>query len=440
MTSPEDGVRPDDAGRRSAPLPRGVWVLGFVSLLMDTSSEMIHALLPVFLVGTLGASTVVVGLVEGLGEATASVTKLFSGWLSDRIGRRKPLVLAGYALAALSKPLFALAPTAAWVLGARLSDRLGKGLRGAPRDALLADLTPTAARGRAYSLRQALDTVGAFTGPILAMVLLSLLAGDIRAVFWAAAVPATAAVILIIVAVPEPPRAPAPPGAQPPALAGASRLGLRFWAVAGVAIAMIFARFTEAFLVLRASGEGLSLGLVPVVYVILNVVYSATAYPVGALADRIGPRGLLALGFVVILASDLLLAFGTGLAPVLVAVALWGLHMGLTQGLLSAEVSRAVAPSVRGTAFGVFHLVSGLGLLVANGLAGWIWSLGGHRPTFLLGAAAALLGLGAMGLGVRHRGRYSGKTPGPEQANISATEPDARPTADQGTEDDDRKP
>ncbi|RMH45817.1 MAG: MFS transporter, partial [Alphaproteobacteria bacterium] len=358
-------TEPERRGRRregpAAALPRGVWVLGFVSLLMDTSSEMIHALLPVFLVGTLGASTAVVGLVEGLGEATASITKLFSGWLSDRLGRRKPLVLAGYALAALSKPLFALAPSAGWVLGARLSDRLGKGIRGAPRDALLADLTPPEARGRAYSLRQALDTVGAFAGPIVAMVLLSLLAGDMRAVFWAAGIPAAAAVLLIVIAVPEPPRpeAPATP-ALPPSWRDATRLGLRFWAVAGLAVAMVFARFTEAFLVLRASGAGLSLGLVPLVYVILNVVYSASAYPVGALADRIGPRGLLAFGFVVIALGDLILALGHGLTPILVAVALWGLHMGLTQGLLSAEVSRAVPAPVRGTAFGVYHLVTGL--------------------------------------------------------------------------------
>jgi MFS family permease len=372
-----------------------VVALGFVSLAMDLSSEMIHALLPLFMVGTLGLSVAAVGLIDGIAESTASVTKVFSGWLSDRLGRRKPLILLGYGLAALSKPLFPLAAGAWPVLAARFADRIGKGIRGAPRDALIADVTPAPIRGRAFGLRQSMDTVGAFAGPLIAIGLMLALANDIRAVFWIAVLPAAVAVLLVLFAVDEPPAAADAPARAPLRLAELRRLDRAYWGVVAIGILFTLARFSEAFLILKASGEGLPLWLAPAVLVVMNLVYSAAAYPAGIASDRIGTKGLLLASLVVLAAADLLLALVPGLAAAFVAVALWGLHMGLSQGLLSRLVAdRAPAP-LRGSAFGLFNLASGLAMLAASLTAGLLWDGIGPAATFLAGAGfAAAAGLG----------------------------------------------
>ncbi len=392
----------DAAAARGRPLPAGIWVLGFVSLLMDVSSEMIHSLLPLFMVGTLGMSVVVVGLIEGLAESTALTMKVFSGIISDRIGRRKPLAVVGYGLGALTKPLFALAPGAGLVFTARLLDRVGKGIRGAPRDALVADITPPDQRGAAFGLRQSLDTVGAFVGPLLAVALMLLWANDFREVFAVAAIPAVLAVLLLIVGVREPAR---PAGAlhvNPVSRANLKRLSPAYWWVVGIGAVFTLARFSEAFLVLRAEQTGVAVALVPLVMVAMNAVYAATAYPFGKLADRLPHQRLLLWGLAVLVAADLVLAFSNHWAGLLAGVALWGVHMGMTQGLLAAMVADVAPADLRGTAYGFFNLMSGLAMLLASVVAGVLWQAFGAPTTF--GAGAVFCGLAMLGLvGRRHR-------------------------------------
>ena len=384
-------------------LPPAIWVLGLVSLLMDISSEMIHSLLPLFMVGTLGASALVVGLIEGLAEATALIVKVFSGVLSDWWGKRKGLAVAGYALGALTKPLFALAPGTGLVLAARLIDRVGKGVRGAPRDALVADLAPPAMRGAAFGLRQSLDTVGAFLGPLLAVGLMLLWANDFRAVFWVAVVPGLLAVALLVLGVREPEQ---PAGGvrrgNPIRRENLRRLGGDYWWVVGLGAVFTLARFSEAFLVLRAEQSGVPLALVPLVMVAMNGVYAASAYPFGRLADRMNHRTLLALGLGVLIAADLVLASGTHWGTLLAGVALWGVHMGLTQGLLATMVADTAPADLRGTAFGFFNLVSGVAMLLASVLAGLLWDGLGAAFTFYAGAAFCAMALA--GLLLRGRG------------------------------------
>jgi MFS family permease len=372
-------------------VPSGVVVLGFVSLLMDASSELVHALLPLFMVGTLGASMLVVGIVEGLAEATALVVKVFSGYLSDATRRRKPLVLAGYGLGALSKIAFPLAPSLGWVVGSRLVDRVGKGIRGAPRDALVADLAPPDARGASFGLRQALDTVGAIAGPLLAVAAMAAFADDIRAAFWIAVVPAALCVALIVLGV----REPAPSHAATPAaritLGDVRRLDRAFVFVTVVAAVLTLARFSEAFLVLRAQDVGMTLGRAPWVMVAMTAVYAVFAFPAGALADRGHSPRLIRAGLAALIASDLVLAHAASPAAVLAGAALWGLHMALTQGLLSALVAAVAPADLRGTAFGVFNLASGVALLAASAIAGALWDLAGPRYTFYAGAAFTIV-------------------------------------------------
>jgi MFS family permease len=364
-------------------VPKSVWALGFVSLLMDVSSELIHSLLPVFLVTVIGTSMAVVGLIEGVAEATAAITKVFSGALSDRIGKRKLLVGIGYGLAAVTKPVFPLASTAWEVLAARFVDRIGKGIR----DALVADITPPAIRGASYGIRQALDTVGGFAGPLLAMALIALYANDFRAVFWWAVVPAALAVLLIIVGVREPDgvKGTARPG-WPLRKEDLLRLSPAFWIVVTVGVMFTLARFSQAFLVLKAQAEGLPLALIPLVFVLMNLVYAATATPAGILSDRIGRVKLLSCGLGSLFIADLTLAFVPGLGGLFVGVGLWGLHLGFSQGLLSALVADTAPEDLRGTAFGLFNLVSGGALLIASVLAGWLWQSFGATSTFLAGA------------------------------------------------------
>ncbi len=382
---------PPDAGKGVRTLPKTVWALGLVSMFMDISSEMIHALLPLFLTTTLGASVALVGLIDGVAESTASISKVFSGYLSDRFGRRKPLILLGYGLGALTKPLFALATSPALVLGARFADRIGKGLRGAPRDALIADVTPAESRGRAYGLRQAMDTSGAFIGPVAAIGLMVLFANDFRAVFWVAVIPALIAVALVLAGVEEKhePRS-ASSVKAPIALGDLSRLDRAFWSVVIVGVVMTLARFSEAFLILKAHDEGLPLTLAPAVLVVMNVIYALGACPAGAAADRMAARTLLLWGLATLIAADLLLAFAPSIWGAFSGIALWGVHMALTQGLFAKLIADRAPEELRGSAFGLFNLATGLALLAASVIAGLLWDQLGSDATFIAGGLLAL--------------------------------------------------
>jgi MFS family permease len=373
-------------------VPRGVWTLGVVSLCMDLSSELIHALLPLYLAVGLGASVLTIGIIEGIAEATALIVKVFSGVLSDIFRRRKPLVVLGYGMAALTKLIFPLATTVGWIVTARFADRIGKGIRGAPRDALIADLTPPEVRGASFGLRQALDTVGGVGGPLLAIGAMAYFASDFQAAFWVAVVPAFLAVVLLIVGVDEPARLGQEREKEPRLQwSSAKRLPAGYWIVVAIAAVLTLARFSEAFLVLRAQNVGLAVGAAPWVMVFMSVVYAAVAYPAGAAADRgHGPK-LLSAGLVALIASDLVLANAGAGATVFAGAALWGLHMGLTQGLLAALVAAAAPADLRGTAFGVFNLICGIALLVASMLAGWLWQAFGPQLTFYAGAAFTLV-------------------------------------------------
>lgn len=379
-------------------LPGSIWVLGFVSLLMDVSSEMIHSLLPMFMVGTLGLSVLWVGLIEGIAESTALIVKVFSGALSDYLGRRKGLAVLGYGLGAVTKPLFALANGAGVVVTARFLDRIGKGIRGAPRDALVADLAPQNMRGAAFGLRQSLDTVGAFLGPLLATGLMLLWANDFRSVFWAATVPAVLCVILLMLGIREPVRSAGRTPVSPISRASLTALGRPYWWVVGIGAVFTLARFSEAFLVLRAAQLGIAMAWVPLVMVAMNVVYAGSAYPFGKLADAISHRLLLAMGLIVLIAADMVLGGAADWTTMLLGVALWGIHMGMTQGLLAAMVADAAPADLRGTAFGFFNLMSGLAMLLASGLAGYLWETHGAETTFFAGAAFCVVTLLALGL------------------------------------------
>lgn len=378
-------------------VPPGVWVLGFVSMLMDISSEMIHALLPVYLVGVMGASSLTVGVIEGIAEAAASIVKVFSGALSDWLGKRKLLVVLGYGLGAISKPIFPLASSVDWLVAARFIDRIGKGIRGAPRDALVADIAPDHLRGASFGLRQSLDTVGAFVGPAVAIALMWWSLNDFKFVFWIAVIPAAMAVALILVAVREPER---PAGLRnvrfPLSMAELGRLGVAYWSVVAVAAVFTLARFSEAFLILRANEVGLPYVLVPLVLVVMNVAYALSAYPAGVLSDRVNRTTVLVVGLAILVGADVVLALSNGLVGVAIGVVLWGLHMGVTQGLLAALVADTAPAELRGTAYGAFNLMCGGAVLAASVIAGGLWDFVGPRATFLSGAGfalAALIGL-----------------------------------------------
>lgn len=371
---------------RPGRIPSGVWALGFVSLLMDVSSEMIHSLLPLFMVTTLGAGAIAVGIVEGLAESVALVVKVFSGTLSDYLGRRKPLALFGYALGGLTKPLFAVSTGIGMVLAARLVDRIGKGIRGAPRDALVADITPPHLRGAAFGLRQSLDTVGAFLGPLLAVALMLLWTDDFRAVFWVAVVPGLMAVALLQFGVQEPESSKVHKGINPITAKNLARLSRAYWWVVGIGSVFTLARFSEAFLILRAQQVGISLAFVPLVMVAMNLVYAVTAYPFGRLADHVSHGKLLGIGLLVLIAADVVLAVAEHWSIVVVGVGLWGLHMGITQGLLAAMVADHAPEDLRGTAYGFFNLACGVAMLAASVVAGLLWDRLGASFTFYAGA------------------------------------------------------
>ncbi|MGK0599814.1 MFS transporter [Yokenella regensburgei] len=371
-------------------IPQGVWVVGGVSMLMDISSELIHSLLPLFMATTLGASVILIGLIEGLAEATALIIKVFSGAISDYLGKRKGLALLGYGLGALSKPLFAIASSSGMILSARLIDRVGKGIRGAPRDALVADVTPPEIRGAAYGLRQSMDTVGAFLGPLLAVVLMLLWDNDFRTIFWVAVIPGVLAVALLFFGLKEPRTPVTHKRTNPIKRENIQRLGRGCWWVIGLGAVFTLARFSEAFLVLRAQQAAIPLALIPLVMVAMNLLYFFSAYPFGKLSDAMSHTRLLQLGLVVLIAADLVLAFSAHWSGILVGVALWGLHMGMTQGLLAAMIAHTAPQDLRGTAFGIFSMVSGMGLLIASLGAGIIWETWGAEYTFFTGAAVCV--------------------------------------------------
>ncbi|HEX5394104.1 MAG TPA: MFS transporter [Rhodocyclaceae bacterium] len=380
-------------------MPKEIWALGCVSLLMDVSSELIHSLLPVFMVSTLGLTAFSVGLIEGVAEATALIVKVFSGVVSDWLGRRKLLAVMGYGLGAASKPLFALATSGGWILGARLIDRVGKGIRGAPRDALVADIAPADLRGAAFGLRQALDTVGAFLGPLLAMGLMLLWADDFRAVFWVAVIPGALSVALLIFGVQEPARRNDAKTVNPLRRENLRRLPGAYWWVVGIGALFTLARFSEAFLVLRAQQSGLPLAFAPLVMIAMNLIYALAAYPFGAMADRMDHRTLLALGLVLLILADLLLAHDAHWAWIWAGVSFWGLHMAMTQGLLAAMVADTAPAELRGTAYGLFNLMSGIAMLLASVMAGGLWDRFGAAMTFSVGALFCMLALAVMLVG-----------------------------------------
>jgi MFS family permease len=378
-------------------IPHSIWALGFVSLLMDISSEMIHALLPIYLITVLGASALTIGFIEGVAEATSAMVKVFSGAISDWLGRRKAIVVAGYTLSALTKPIFPMAASVDWLLAARFVDRVGKGIRGAPRDALMADIAPAHLRGAAFGLRQSLDTIGAVAGPALAIFLMWLTSNAFTAVFWLAVIPAGLCVALLVLGVEEPEQAQTPNAEKPRfGLSDLQRLSRPYWLIVALGAVFALARFSEAFLLLRAQAAGLPVALIPMVLIVMNVVYALSAYPAGVLSDngdRIKP---LALGLVCLVAADVLLALGSNLLFVALGVALWGLHLGLTQGLLAALVADRAPADLRGTAYGVFNLVTGVALLLASIIAGALWDGAGPKSTFLCGAVFASIALAGL--------------------------------------------
>ena len=404
MASGEIGA-PSETRKR---IPAGIWALGFVSMLMDISSEMIHALLPVYMVTVLGTSTLAVGLIEGIAEATASITKVFSGALSDWLGKRKSLAAFGYALGAFTKPIFPLAASLNWLIAARFIDRVGKGIRGAPRDALVADIAPAELRGASFGLRQSLDTIGAFVGPLLAIGLMWLTMDHFQTVFWIAVIPAFLSVALLLVAVKEPERPKQLRKVRMPLhREELRRLDAAYWWIVAVAALFTLARFSEAFLILRAQSIGLPLALVPIVLVLMSLVYSLSAYPIGILSDHMDRVTVLIVGLILLIVADLVLAFATGILLVGIGVVLWGLHMGFTQGLLTTLVAEAAPAELRGTAFGMFNLICGLALLAASVIAGALWGATGPQGTFLAGAAFAALTIAGLlplrgRLGTRH--------------------------------------
>ena len=374
------------------PLPRNVWVLGFVSLLMDLSSEIYHALLPAFVTIVLGLPATALGAIDGIAEAAANFAKLVSGRLSDRSSRRKPWIVAGYGIAALSKPLFPLAGSAAAVMAARFADRIGKGIRGSPRDALIADEAAPAIRGRAFGLRQSLDTLGAMLAPLAAVGLMVLLADNIRAVFWIAAVPALLSFLLAWFALKES-EGPRVAGPRPPLFAGFRSIDAPTRRIIAIGFLFTLARFSEAFLILRALDAGVSVTLSPLVLVLFNIGFGVLAFPAGSLSDRVSPKAILAGGMALLIAADLILAQDASLAVLGLGVLLWGAHMALTQGIFARMIADSAPAELRATSFGAFYFASGIATLLASFGAGIIWDRSGASATFIAGAGVAALAL-----------------------------------------------
>jgi MFS family permease len=397
--SPESPVTVFPSRRK---IPGSIWALGMVSLFMDVSSELVHSLLPLFMSSVLGVSMTSIGVVEGIAEATALISKIFSGALSDYLGKRKLLTLIGYGGAALTKPLFPLANGLGLVVAARFIDRIGKGIRGAPRDALMGDLAPPEIRGACFGLRQSLDTVGAFVGPLLAIFFMWLFASNIRSALWIAVIPAFISVAILAWGVQEPASNRPKKGARSPIrIRDIQRVGSAYWQLVAVSAILTLARFSEAFLILKAQSTGLRLALVPAVMVVMNIVYSLSAYPVGILSDRMDRKKLLPIGIVFLIVADVVLGVADNFWMLALGVSLWGLHMGFTQGIFATMVTDTTPPELRGTAYGVYNLVCGIAMLVASVVAGLLWDYFGASATFFSGALFAAFSL--VGLGVLSR-------------------------------------
>jgi MFS family permease len=380
-------------------LPKSIWVLGFVSLFMDISSEMVHSLLPLFLVTGLGASMATVGIIEGVAESTALISKVFSGYISDYFNRRKWLVVIGYSLSVITKPLFALASSVAMVFSARFIDRIGKGIRGAPRDALIVDITPKSIRGAAFGLRQALDTVGAFIGPLLAFSLMLLWENDFRKIFWVAVIPGAIAIFLLLSGIQEPTKKPlqndkkasTKSPQKPIHWHQLKLLSVNYWWIVVIASILTLARFSEAFLILKAQNIGISLAYIPLIMVVMNLMFAVSAFPMGKLADKLSQPMLLVCGILVLVVADILLANAQNWFLLILGISLWGLHLGMTQGLLSTLVANEAPDKFRGSCFGVFHLINGIAMLIASVLAGFIWEFWGAPWVFYSGVFWCLM-------------------------------------------------
>jgi MFS family permease len=374
---------------QSAKIPRNVWILGITSLLNDTSSEMIHSVLPLFLVSILGTSIAQVGLIEGIAEAAASILKVFSGSISDYWQRRKGLTIFGYGLSTAVKPLFVVANSPLLVLLARLGDRIGKGIRVAPRDALVADSTNASNRGAAYGLRQSLDTVGAVLGPLIAFGLMGTAHG-FRFIFGVALIPGILAVVCLALGVREPDR----PyfglkRANPLNWMALQSLGSSYWSLAIAALLFNLGNSSEAFLLLKAKQVAIFDFQIPLVLVAMNVSYAFSAYPVGILSDRCDRKTLLLWGWVLNAVLYLGLAIARSPWQVWILVSGYGLYLGMTQGILLAMVADRVPEHLRGTAFGFLNLLVGVALLPASLLAGWLWQSVSPSAAFLAGSGFA---------------------------------------------------
>ncbi len=395
----------------SRPGNRGVWIFGWVSFLSDVGSDMIFPLLPDFLTRTLKAGPAALGLIEGVAEATSSIMKMVSGWWSDRARRRKPLVVAGYSIAAAARPLVGLATSWGHVLAIRFTDRVGKGIRTAPRDALLAEMVPPERRGRAFGLQRAMDNAGAVVGPLLAAALLKFVVDDERSVFLLAAIPGLAAVLLLVLAVKETPKEP-PPADLP--RAPAQPLPRRLKVAIGIFSLFTLASSTDAFLILRAQDAGLELWQLPLLWAFFNGVKAAAGVPGGALADRIGHVRAIVLGWAVYAIAYV------GFALVSTPGQLWGLFAfyavfyALTEGAERALVADLAPAHLRGKAFGAFHASVGLTALPASVLFGVLWKVLGPRAAFLIGACVAVAAAAAL---LVFRARDGGQRVG--QAEVS---------------------
>ncbi len=380
----------DDRADAPAPgLTRNVWALGITSLLTDVSSEMIVPVLPLFITGVLHASVASLGVIEGVAESTASLLRLSSGWLSDRIGRRKPFLVLGYGISGVAKTAFALARTWPAVLALRFADRVGKGLRNPPRDALLADSVAPAWRGRAFGMHRALDTLGAGVGPLVAYALLARWPDGFRRIFLVSGVPAVMSLIVLGLFVRAPRRAAGGP------LRG---LHLEFRALPGAVKRFLLAdgifqlgNSSMAFVMLRARDGGTPAAAVPLVYLLYNLVYAALSVPVGALSDRLGRRPFLVAAYLLYALAYGLLAWSGAPALVIAAMAVYGVHSALVEVSQRSLLADLVVAERRGTAYGIYHTVVGLALLPASVGAGMLWDRFGARVTFGADAALALL-------------------------------------------------
>ncbi len=378
---------------QAAPLPATVWILGIASLLNDVSTEIIHSVLPLYMVTALGASFIAVGLLEGTAEALASVLKVGAGGLSDLLGKRKALVVSGYALSTLVKGCYALAGDMTMVMIARLGDRVGKGIRVGPRDALVADSTSPEQRGAAYGLRQSLDTVGAVIGPGLSFVLLSLWHMDYKNIFAIAIVPGIIAVLLLLIGVREPEKRESKSDDKKLHKDLLKRLSPAYWSLVVVSFLFNLGNSSDAFILLKGKEAGLALGMVPLMLVVMNVFYAACAYPAGKLSDKLGRVAMLRVGLLFYALVYLGFAFCNTQWQVWTLMALYGVQLGLTQGTLLALVSDVTDADTRGTAFGMISLVTGLALLPASLIAGFLWQNVGSWATFGAGTVCSVVAL-----------------------------------------------